>query len=180
MVEKYRKFTINFGLEFDVNTRPRFGQVTDENCLLVDVSNGGQNLTPGVALGQESGEEIGVVLNVFSTGGGHDLLQVSLVSATDEGESRKIWVPFVTEIVPVVDKELRRIEIAPPQGLLELNGPAKGKDEKDSNKKVGIDPPNLLVIWVNSSLRLFTARQADYRRIFCTVGPRRQGLLVFC
>ncbi|CAM6105139.1 unnamed protein product [Calypogeia fissa] len=84
---------------------------------------------------QESREEIGVVLDVFSTRGGNDLLQVRLKSSTADTDGRKIWVPFVKEIVPVVNHELKRIEIAPPEGLLELNAPAKSKDEKDSNKK---------------------------------------------
>lgn len=35
--------------------------------------------------------------------------------------SPRIWVPFVHDIVPVVDLEARRIELTPPPGLLELS-----------------------------------------------------------
>ncbi|MFE1745761.1 ribosome maturation factor RimM [Coleofasciculus sp. H7-2] len=96
---------------------------------------------------QESGENLGVVVNVIPAG--NDLLEVQLhqqpasVPATDEPEppqkgevnrtSKKrkfrpkpskpstILIPFVKAIAPVVDLENRRIEITPPPGLLEIN-----------------------------------------------------------
>ncbi|MCJ8279194.1 MAG: ribosome maturation factor RimM, partial [Rivularia sp. ALOHA_DT_140] len=34
---------------------------------------------------------------------------------------KTVLIPFVKEIVPVVDLEAGRIEITPPDGLLELN-----------------------------------------------------------
>jgi 16S rRNA processing protein RimM len=92
---------------------------------------------------QLTGEKIGVVSDVFSAG--NDLLEVKLHSAPLIEEeptpdlskiNRKsklhkfkpkkpkiptVLIPFVKEIVPVVDLNARRIEISPPPGLLELN-----------------------------------------------------------
>ena len=97
---------------------------------------------------QESGENLGVVVNVIPAG--NDLLEVQLhqqpvaVAPEDEPElpqkgevnrtSKKrkvlrpkppkpstILIPFVKAIAPVVDVENRRIEITPPPGLLEMN-----------------------------------------------------------
>lgn len=89
---------------------------------------------------QQTGENIGIVTEIFNTG--HDLLEVTLhkqpepesVTNTDLSQiSRRskrkkykpkktkpvtILIPFVTEIVPIVDIENNRIEINPPEGLL--------------------------------------------------------------
>lgn len=46
---------------------------------------------------------------------GNDLLEVTL------NNEKKVLIPFVKEIVPLVDIENRRIEVNPPDGLLELN-----------------------------------------------------------
>ncbi|BFI24597.1 16S rRNA processing protein RimM [Marchantia polymorpha subsp. ruderalis] len=81
---------------------------------------------------QESGQEIGVIVDVYNTGGDTDLLQVK---RTDGSSSQKIWIPFVKEIVPIVDKDGRRVEINPPAGLLELNSPGESKDEKVKRKQ---------------------------------------------
>jgi 16S rRNA processing protein RimM len=69
---------------------------------------------------QESGELLGSVVNVLPAG--HDLLEVQLHQEGRLGEKgqRNILIPFVKAIVPVVDLEVRRIEITPPPGLLEL------------------------------------------------------------
>ncbi len=61
---------------------------------------------------QATGEQVGIVKDLVSLG--HDLLVVK--TATKE-----VWIPFVPEIVPVVDMAQRRIEITPPAGLLDLN-----------------------------------------------------------
>jgi len=79
-------------------------------------------------------EVLGTVVDVFPAG--NDLLEVKL-NQQDEGEQRRnpksknqnpkltkpktVLIPFVKAIAPVVDLEARRIEIAPPPGLLEIN-----------------------------------------------------------
>ena len=61
---------------------------------------------------QETAEHIGKVTELIVAG--NDLLQVE----TPTG--KKILIPFVNEIVPLVDLTQKRIEINPPPGLLEL------------------------------------------------------------
>ncbi|BDA69589.1 16S rRNA-processing protein [Rivularia sp. IAM M-261] len=65
-----------------------------------------------------SGEFIGTVTNLIAAG--NDLLEVQL---HNKGEDTKktVLIPFVKEIVPLVDIENKRAEITPPEGLLELN-----------------------------------------------------------
>ena len=89
---------------------------------------------------QETGELVGHVRDIFSTG--HDLLEVELIpklipeviletlpemeEAIAEEEivvnkkPKTILIPFVMTIVPVVDIANKRIEITPPAGLLDL------------------------------------------------------------
>jgi 16S rRNA processing protein RimM len=54
---------------------------------------------------------VGVVTDVLAAG--HDLLEVQLAAG------KKVLIPFVEPIVPVVDLAQQRIEITPPAGLLE-------------------------------------------------------------
>jgi 16S rRNA processing protein RimM len=65
-----------------------------------------------------SGEFVGTVVNLIPAG--NDLLEVEL---DNKGKDTKktVLIPFVKEIVPVVDLENKRAEITPPEGLLELN-----------------------------------------------------------
>ncbi len=49
---------------------------------------------------------------------GNDLLEVKLIEP--KGKTTTVLIPFVKEIVPIVDLTTRRIEIAPPAGLLDL------------------------------------------------------------
>jgi 16S rRNA processing protein RimM len=74
-----------------------------------------------------TGEKIGVVVDIFWAG--NDILAVQLEanlasvkkkSPSSDSEARAL-VPFVKEIVPLVDLKAARIEIAPPPGLLEIN-----------------------------------------------------------
>jgi 16S rRNA processing protein RimM len=89
---------------------------------------------------RETGENIGKVIDIFSTG--HDLLEVQLhqqpiqevkpirdlsqISRKSKRRQTKVktikpvtvLIPFVEAIVPVVDLEQGRIEITPPPGLL--------------------------------------------------------------
>lgn len=82
---------------------------------------------------QLTGENIGVVSDIFWAGS--DLLEVKLykqpkveqaLPTSKKRKSKKtkpatVFIPFVKEIVPVVDIEGRRLEITPPPGLLEVN-----------------------------------------------------------
>jgi 16S rRNA processing protein RimM len=63
-----------------------------------------------------TGTEIGIVADIFTAG--HEILVVSVTHA--DGKTSEAMIPFVKEIVPVVDLANRRIEILPPPGLLEL------------------------------------------------------------
>ena len=65
---------------------------------------------------QVTGVEVGVVTDIFTAG--HEILVISAVQA--DGKTAEAMVPFVKEIVPVVDIANRRIEILPPAGLLEI------------------------------------------------------------
>jgi 16S rRNA processing protein RimM len=67
---------------------------------------------------QQTGEQIGVVVDVFTTA--HDILVVQPQPGSNQKE---ILIPFVEEIVPVVDLPQQRIEVIPPPGLLELYTP---------------------------------------------------------
>ncbi|XP_075481676.1 uncharacterized protein LOC142522282 [Primulina tabacum] len=91
---------------------------------------------------KESGEPVGIVVNVFNTGAS-DLLQVRLdlskniagpveVSKVEECDSGPLaWVPFVEAIVPDVDLEKREMLITPPKGLLDLNVRAHERSKKE-------------------------------------------------
>ena len=91
---------------------------------------------------QHTGEKIGVVSDIYSAG--NDILEVTLeqqpetaaapkadLSQISRRSKRKkykpkkakpatILIPFVLEIVPIVDIENKRIEINPPEGLLDI------------------------------------------------------------
>lgn len=80
---------------------------------------------------QLSGELIGTVVDVISAG--NDLLEVKLntqidnsntVPAGKKSKSPKpatVLIPFVKAIAPVVDIQNGRVEITPPDGLLDIN-----------------------------------------------------------
>lgn len=77
---------------------------------------------------QDSGELVGTVVDIIPAG--NDLLEVQL-DRQDQGDKedsqskiqnpKKVLIPFVKAIAPVVDLQAKRIEITPPPGLLELN-----------------------------------------------------------
>jgi 16S rRNA processing protein RimM len=67
----------------------------------------------GLEVVTEAGERIGSVTEVLHLPG-QDVLAVRATPDAPE-----ILVPFVSEIVPVVDIEASRIVIRPPEGLLE-------------------------------------------------------------
>jgi 16S rRNA processing protein RimM len=70
---------------------------------------------------QATGEAIGTVTDIFAAG--NDLLEVTYYpSATNNSQAskmRRVLVPFVTAIVPVVNLAEKYLEIAPPAGLLD-------------------------------------------------------------
>ena len=92
---------------------------------------------------QQTQENIGVVINLYSAG--NDLLEVRLhqqpeteaktnrdLSQISRRSKRKkyrpkspkpltIFIPFVKEIVPVVDIPNQRIEVSPPDGLIDIH-----------------------------------------------------------
>ncbi|NJR16938.1 MAG: ribosome maturation factor RimM [Calothrix sp. CSU_2_0] len=74
---------------------------------------------------RESGQFIGTVVNLIPAG--NDLLEVELhqqnkgEQKTNTKKPKNLLIPFVKEIVPIVDIEAKRAEITPPEGLLEIN-----------------------------------------------------------
>lgn len=60
----------------------------------------------------QSKQRVGTVVKIASAG--NDLLEIQLFSST----TQTVLIPFVPALVPIVDIENRRIEIAPPKGLL--------------------------------------------------------------
>jgi 16S rRNA processing protein RimM len=74
-----------------------------------------------------TGEKIGVVVDILWAG--NDILAVQLEAnlasvkkkSPSPDEGARALVPFVKEIVPLVDLKAARIEISPPPGLLEIN-----------------------------------------------------------
>lgn len=63
---------------------------------------------------QTSQAQVGIVTDVLTAG--NDLLEVALLDS-----DRRVLIPFVEAIVPVVDLQQRRIEISPPAGLIDVN-----------------------------------------------------------
>lgn len=68
----------------------------------------------GCAVVLVTGEVVGEVTDVVHLPA-HDLLTVRIA------QGRDAYIPFVSEIVPEVDVEQRRIVIDPPPGLLDIN-----------------------------------------------------------
>ncbi len=69
---------------------------------------------------QVSGELVGTVVDIIPAG--HDLLEVELhPEFAPEKKQKKVLIPFVEAIAPLVDIQAHRIEITPPPGLLEIS-----------------------------------------------------------
>jgi len=123
----------NYKLLVDKNIRPKLSRDEYHVADLVDLE----------VYHQETGENIGVVIDLYSAG--NDLLEIKLhkqpeteaqpdkdLSRISRRSKRKkyrpkakkaltIFVPFVKEIVPVVDLPNQRIEISPPDGLINIH-----------------------------------------------------------
>ncbi len=69
---------------------------------------------------QLTGVEIGIVADIFTAG--HEILVVK--APIGNGKTTEVMIPFVKDIVPVVDLPNRRIEVLPPPGLIELYLPS--------------------------------------------------------
>jgi 16S rRNA processing protein RimM len=79
---------------------------------------------------------VGTVVDLIPTG--NDLLVVLPHGGFEaEGTAGPIYIPFVREIVPVVDLEAGRLEIEPPEGLLEVNArsPQSSKSRKSGKSR---------------------------------------------
>ena len=61
---------------------------------------------------KNTNDEIGEITNLISYG--NDLLEIDLI------EGKKVLVPFVKEIIPIVNINKKFIVISPPKGLFEL------------------------------------------------------------
>lgn len=108
----------------------RFAEITDRNQaealvnyqLLVPATDR-LPLEPGefhvtdllglIAYDQDTGDRLGIVTDFYSAG--NDLLEVTLDQDTD----RKVLIPFVDAIVPLVEITKKRLEIKPIPGLLD-------------------------------------------------------------
>lgn len=91
---------------------------------------------------------MGTVVNVFNSGA-NDLLHVmcyssvNVVEGSEEASSsasdasgRIVWIPFVEEIVPIVDMNGREMQITPPKGLLGLNLRTDERSKKERRQLV--------------------------------------------
>lgn len=123
----------NYKLLVDKSDRPKLSRDEFHVADLLDLE----------VYHQQTGENIGVVVDLYSAG--NDLLEIRLhkqpeatiqpkrdLSRISRRSKRKkyrpkgkkpltIFVPFVKEIVPVVDLENQRIEISPPDGLVNIH-----------------------------------------------------------
>ena len=123
----------DYKLLVDKNIRPKLSQDEYHVADLVDLE----------VYHQSTGENIGVVVDLYSAG--NDLLEVRLhkqptveakpkkdLSQVSRRSKRKkyrakktkpltIFIPFVKEIVPVVDLANQRLEIMPPDGLIDIH-----------------------------------------------------------
>jgi 16S rRNA processing protein RimM len=71
---------------------------------------------------------IGMIVDLYSIG--NDLLEIELAEkmsdpnlqseVKNKPKAKKVLVPFVKDIVPLVDIAAKRIEIEPPSGLLDI------------------------------------------------------------
>ena len=70
---------------------------------------------------QKTGEQVGKISDIYRAG--NDLLEVTLAVTSPQEDvpdnPRKVLIPFVKAIVPVVDLDQGHVEITPPAGLIE-------------------------------------------------------------
>ena len=68
----------------------------------------------GMSVQTDDGQDVGEVIDIVHGAGGDTLV------VRARGQRREILVPFVRDIVPVVDRATRSITLTPPEGLLDL------------------------------------------------------------
>ncbi|MEW5301757.1 MAG: hypothetical protein WDW36_004595 [Sanguina aurantia] len=82
-----------------------------------------QDLVGCSAFDQATGNRLGVVVDIFSGTGTYDTLAIQLRSSKEDiklSRHRTTLVPFERTICPKVDLALKRLEVAAPEGLLDL------------------------------------------------------------
>ena len=70
--------------------------------------------------------------------GTHDVLRVTLTHKVDlsaAGKTQTALIPFAKDIVPVVDRDSRVLEIEPPEGLLEISSRLKTTTKKKGPRR---------------------------------------------
>jgi len=83
-----------------------------------------------------SREFVGTVTEVFDGTGAHDLLRVEMGTKAESSASTQpvALIPFVKDIVPVVDREAGFLGITPPEGLLDIKAMLKNNSTTKKNK----------------------------------------------
>ena len=92
-----------------------------------------QELEGMTVIEQSTGAVVGVVEDVVRGAGTQDLLKVAFIALDEEtgiDAEYYVYVPFVKEIVPLVDATNGFMEITPPGGLLDLKIPKKTKKQR--------------------------------------------------
>lgn len=83
-----------------------------------------QHQLVGCAVHTVGGEAVGEVIRVDAGGGAAGSL---LVVKTGGGE---VLIPLTASLCPQIDVRARRIIVAPPEGLLDVNAPAPGRTRR--------------------------------------------------
>jgi 16S rRNA processing protein RimM len=85
---------------------------------------------------QATGSELGVVEDVVRGAGTQDLLKVGFTELDEDGDEVEyyVYVPFVKDIVPLVDAAKGIMEITPPGGLWDIKTPKKTKAQREKAK----------------------------------------------
>ncbi|BDA44835.1 Ribosome maturation factor RimM [Coccomyxa sp. Obi] len=93
---------------------------------------------------QQTGECVGTVVDLYDGTGTYDTLRVQLSGSDSEGEastsSRTVLLPFAAEVVPVVDRQARSMEITPPAGWLDI-ATIQEKKKKNVRRRPAVRKP---------------------------------------
>jgi len=94
---------------------------------------------------QEDGSHIGVVVDVLDGTGTHDVLRIEMtqqdredrgdVAETSTAPPRRVLLPFVKEMVPVVEMDQNVMYIIPPEGLFDVYANPATKATKNKKKR---------------------------------------------
>ncbi|KAI3969479.1 hypothetical protein MKX01_020040 [Papaver californicum] len=125
---------------------------------------------------KDTGELVGTVVNVFSSGG-NDLLQVMLSSTeeTHNGSGSVEAGSDVSAIVPDVDTDRKEMQITPPKGLLQLNLRSDVRSKKE-RRQLGLELEENHNIRVGRKLELplgvLTYIEKNKGLLLCTFLPK--------